>query len=276
LVCEDPEYVQILRLLLERFPDYDTPIIPVLFHAVGAENFEGVHLILSMRPPGHVNIQDLTGSTALFFTESAEMLKLLLELGADPRIADMDGGTRLMFASDADRARMLLEAAPDLVGMRDNKGRTALMHLSCNDDQYEELEVLLRYCNEHGLDAGVNNKDINGDTALQLAMVQCHFPTVLLLLKNGADVISSDDQDHATTVLMQPLMDPAILSSMYDDLAIPDPRRFAAKDRKVRDCLRVLLNTVLLHSGNRVVHADAGAGGGTDTSESASKRRRTN
>jgi ankyrin repeat protein len=109
-------------------------------------------------------------------------------------------------------------------------------------------------CEKHGVDAFVNHADMNGDTALQAAMIESNLNAVKLLLEKGADALGSGYQD--TTALMKPFLDNEALRSEYDlqqwQLSSGTYRSFM-KDADINTSLKVVLNAVLLR----------GAGGGT-------------
>jgi ankyrin repeat protein len=275
LACEDPARIEVLRLLLQRFPDFEVPdhdFSPLLV-AADYGNFEAVRLLLDTRPVGYIDTQDFDGFTALHVVHDLETTRLLLEFGADPRIVDHRGRTPLMMSGSAASKRLLLEASPGLVGMRDCMGRTAVMHLSCNVSRFEALEELLRYCEERGLDAGVNKRDHNGDTALHFAMVGGTLRSVRLLLKNGADVLASGYE--GTTVLMKPFLERKIVSSAYKSLEFfLHLGADYSKDASSFSCLQGVMDAVLLRGGG-VGSVHGGEGGAEEAvEEQVVKRRR--
>jgi ankyrin repeat protein len=248
LACENPARIEVLRLILQRFPDTDHADYPLLSFAASVGNLEAVRLLVSTRPPGYVNVRNACGLTELLAVDRPEMVRLLLELGADPRIVDNAGKTPLMRHHNAVCARLLLDAAPDLVGARDLQGRTAVMHLSCCDGQHvaPALEELFRYCEEHGIDAEVNGRADNGDTALHVAMVRGDLRAVKLLLEQGADMMSISHD--GTTVLMKPFLARDVLGSTYEDIRMGYAARYhGLEDAQVSKCLKTLLDTVLLY-----------------------------
>jgi ankyrin repeat protein len=273
LIAIQDDDIEILRLLLERFPNNDVEEYndeSLLLAATTANNLEAVRLIISMRAPGLVNLQDTWGCTTLFYAGKPDMVQLLLDLGADPRVVDEDGFSPLVSYSEAGRVRVLLDAAPDVLERKDLKGRTPLMHMSCRRYKGEQLIELFQYCEEHNLDACVNSTDINGDTALHLAMASGYVPTVKLLLEKGAKVLCADSR--SMTTLMKTLIDPAILSSMYGSL---DMDLADIEDTDRSKCLKALLDAVLL-CGSGAAGVNGEAVGATETTDQpAAKRRKT-
>jgi ankyrin repeat protein len=265
LALQDPTRVEILRLLLQRFPDCESPEYPLLFDAARAGNVEAVRLLVEVRPPGYIGIKDEDGYTALFACNTPDMVRLLLELGADPRAADINGQTPIMACINPACVRLLLDAAPDQVSIRDDEGRTAMMHLS-RDYHHEALEELFRYCEEHGIDDGVNNKAKNGDTALHMAMASRNPRAVKLLLDKGAEVLGS--RRDSMTVLMEPfvLLHPPPTKSIEIDVWQTDTNSWwkAVLDTSV--CLKAVLEAVLAH----------GAEAADEDRDPYAKRRKTN
>jgi ankyrin repeat protein len=248
LACGIPDRIEILRLLLERFPDCGSPIRPLLFYAVENSNLEAVRALVAARPPGYVNIRDTLDLTALHMAMDPETARLLLELGADPRAVDKRGHTVLMGLGNVDFARLLLETAPDSVNARDLKGRTALMHLSCSPTDHKVLQELLRFIEERGIDAEVNHRDVNGDTALHMAMMGGNHLSVPLLLEKGAKVLGSGYEEM--TVLMKLFMSDEAIESTYPHICwhisnIPEVNPWDNPD--VDECLRIVLRTVFRH-----------------------------
>ena len=119
-----------------------------------------------------VNAQDKQGRTALmeavgqyhFGPESpeihrAEVVRLLLQAGADPNLSDENGNTALIeTAWDADAALLLIRAGSNL-NAQNNKGITPLMNCAGP----EVVRVLLA----HGADRSI--RDADGQTALESA-----------------------------------------------------------------------------------------------------------
>jgi ankyrin repeat protein len=244
LVCQDPARTEVLRLLLQRFPDSGPEEGSYLVDAADAGNLEVVRVLLDERPVGYVNKQDSRGCTALSGCSHPAVVRLLLERGADPRIVDNKGKTPLMNVMKSACVRPLLEAAPDLVGMRDLEGRTAtahLAHLSPRDSMFSPLEELFLFCEEHGIDADINNKDVNGETALQKAIIWGNSVSMMLLLEKGAEVLGSDGK--GMTTLMMLFMTASPHGGFRRTTAMPDAATNA--------CLRVMLDTVLRCGGGK-------------------------
>jgi hypothetical protein len=223
----------------------------LLEYATEAGNLEAVRMLLDARPAEYINKHWFNDGTVLRSCIDADVVQLLLDRGADPHVVDNEGQTPLMMNGKAARVRILLDAAPDLLGMRNRVGQTAVMYLSQSVDGYEALGELFRYCDEHGLDAEVNSKAHNGDMALHIALVRGDVSTVQLLLNNGADVLGIDTE--GTTVLMKPF-----ISDFHRLFAFSKPAA-AKKDAAVSVCLEILLDSVLLRGGEGQTDTQADA-----------------
>jgi ankyrin repeat protein len=242
--CKDPTHVEVLRLLLQSFPDAERGDRPFLIHAVEAGNLEAVRVLLEEKTTAYINKRDCLGMTALSFARDPDMMRLLLARGADPRILDDYGRTPLMQVKDVSCMRLLLDVAPELVGIRDNEGRMATAHLACSDEQFPMLVRLLQYCEDHGIDAEINNKDADGDTALHMAMAWGINMAVELLLEKGAEVMGIGCR--GTTVLMKPFLEEEFVTSEYGGVdRQTNTHTSTVRDAYASDCLRMVLDAVL-------------------------------
>jgi ankyrin repeat protein len=119
------------------------------------------------------------------------MLKLLLELGADPDATDRTGKTRLVECGDgAENAALLLEYGAD-INKPTPQGLTPLMRAAFN-----KCDRVLQVLVERGADPSLKNKD--GKTAEDIARER-HFPDV-------ADMLQAYAVSRAKPIsLMRPL-----------------------------------------------------------------------
>ncbi|RYP68260.1 hypothetical protein DL771_006762 [Monosporascus sp. 5C6A] len=118
---------------------------------------------------------------------NVEVVKLLLENGADLTITKKDGWTPLHAASvngHVEVVKLLLEKGAD-VTTADNNGNTPLLAASATG-RVEVVKLLL----ENGADATIASN--NGWTPLNSASDNGHVEVVKLLLENGADVSIAD------------------------------------------------------------------------------------
>jgi len=117
-----------------------------------------------------VEFTDLEGKTALILASRrghTDIIKLLLRAGANINAADDDGWTALMQVSWAgyfDTVKALVEAGAN-VNQADNWGRTALMRAAIGGNS-----DIVEYLIENGAD--VNARDNEGGTALDYASKQ--------------------------------------------------------------------------------------------------------
>jgi uncharacterized protein len=134
-----------------------------------------------------VNAPQGDGATALHwavYRGRRDILEVLLNAGANPKIANRAGSTSLWLASingDAAAIAALLDAGAD-PNEKLPLGRTPLM-AAARTGNVEAMGVLL----DRG--ANVNAKEtLRGTTALMWAADEAHAPAVQLLLRRGADI----------------------------------------------------------------------------------------
>jgi ankyrin repeat protein len=85
---------------------YDTYVMPVLIHAVAANRYECVSLLLAHG--ANPNQEGPSGSTALEFVRDVRTAKLLVKYGADFRHRNADGSTVLASIKQGPYAHDLL------------------------------------------------------------------------------------------------------------------------------------------------------------------------
>jgi len=140
------------------------------------------------------SIGDSIGNTALMEAceyGHLEIVKLLIEKGADVNLDNNFGITALMYASKKGYLKiieLLLKNDAD-INYQDNYGKnsayTALIY-ACKEGQLETVKLLLKK------GANINEKDVSNETALLIACSSGHLEIVKLLLKNGADMNQVD------------------------------------------------------------------------------------
>ncbi|GFO06809.1 ankyrin repeat-containing domain [Plakobranchus ocellatus] len=143
---------------------------------------------------------------------NAKSVKILLKLGADPKMANLTGDTALHWATDTEMTCLLIQAGADLEA-RGRFGRTPLLKAACtgNTDVINELKkygAVMTAVDDEGnsalhmmvgrIDESVeetfrifafqcNQSNKKGMTPLMLAAKKCHTKAVRILLKLGAD-----------------------------------------------------------------------------------------
>jgi ankyrin repeat protein len=154
-----------VRLLLEVGANVDEPTIPgttALFPAA-TTSAEIVKLLLDKG--ANPNARAKTDATPLMFTRGADVIALLLARGADVRARSKTGETALMetaIRGDAAASKLLLDNGAD-VNAADHRGYTPLLLAAQHDGDAVELVRLL-------LSRGANpNATAEGETALSLA-----------------------------------------------------------------------------------------------------------
>ncbi|RYP27389.1 hypothetical protein DL767_007708 [Monosporascus sp. MG133] len=136
-------------------------------------------------------IRDSNGWTPLSVASDSgqvEVVKLLLEKGADWSIRDSDGWTPLYAAAyngHVEVVKLLLEKGADW-SIRDSDGWTPL-NIASDSGHVEVVKLLL----EKGADWTIPNN--NGRIPLHAASLNGHVDVVKLLLENGVDPNAKDD-----------------------------------------------------------------------------------
>jgi len=136
-----------------------------------------------------------------------DLVRLLLDWGADANTPDKDGTNALMHAAQVgslDLATLLLDRRAD-VNARDEGGFSALMYAAklmyAPRQVHRDLVTLLL---DRGADVNAEAEALGGATALMLAAVNGHLDIVTLLLDRGADVNAwaEKDGDDITALIL--------------------------------------------------------------------------
>src|SRR5262245_38018705 len=158
-------------------PAEDARYEHLLFQAIRRGDVAQLKNALRGGTPADVRAGD--GTTPLLAASlfgNAEMVKCLLENGADPRLANDQGVTALLWgARDADKVRLLLAHGAD-PNARSALGNTALMVAAASPTGAAAVEQLLAA----GADFRLRSK--SGRTALRSAVGAGDARTVRLLL----------------------------------------------------------------------------------------------
>jgi len=199
------------RVLLEILdPDYDHPatVDEVSFH---------------LRMGADVRAVNENGATALLvasyqkYTDMSDILKLLLDAGADVNARDRYKYTSLQWTclhGQAKAAHLLLSRGAD-VNIRDEGGRTPL-HAACASECASIICALL----QKGID--VNAQDDYGNTPLHRATTGGYDETVGILLQAGADPNAKDWGQQTPLMIAANSGRIGILAAFIDHGAIKD------------------------------------------------------
>ena len=143
-----------------------------------------------------VNKQDNDGDTALIcaFNQSYDIIEALLGAGANVNIKNKKGQTIFLLAcaknKSIDVLKTLIKYGAD-INIKDSLGNTALF-LACNNKQSIEIIKLLI---DNGSD--INNKNSNGITPLMAAIASKQPTDVIKILINaGADINIKDKENR--------------------------------------------------------------------------------
>ena len=128
-------------------------------------------------------IPDDETTPPIWSSGSGEIAKLLINAGADINFQDSNGKTDLMITAGGwgrlEKFKVLLEARAN-TQIIDNQGKTALMYAVKDSYNLEKVRLLIK------AGTNVNVKDNNGNTALSLAKEAGDNKIIQLLLEAGA------------------------------------------------------------------------------------------
>ncbi len=170
--------------------------------ADAAQNQNRDALLALIHQHANLDTPQPDGTTALQWAahwNDIEMVKLLLQAGANPKLANRYGVTPLSEAANLGNAAMidtLLRAGADLETPVTPDGETVLMS-AARSGSADAVKLLI----DHGAD--VNAKEnYRGQTALMWAAIEHHPAVVKLLLERGADwKVRSLARDNSTPKL---------------------------------------------------------------------------
>lgn len=181
-----------LLLLLENVPK----ILPGvgtgdrrIAMAAGMNNIVATRELLKRGLPVDTLSFTGNGTTALMIAAAGghtEVMKLLLEAGADPRVQDKRGDSPLMAAvriGSLDAVNLLLKRGVD-PNQRDIEGRTALMW-AARTGRLDVVRALL------AINADIQPSDTGGQNALMIASAKGHSAVVAALRARGASATAS-------------------------------------------------------------------------------------
>ena len=241
-------HFEIVKLLLAKGAEVNaqTDEGTALMMAVRAGNAEIVTLLLAAG--ADVNAKHRIGDSALIMSATrsipemnppsgqplqppaAEIMSLLLANGADVNFIGQWGHTALMEANTVAKIKLLVDHGAR-VDVKDEEGRTALMHAADRDD-VEVVEALLR----SGADVrDINKQNENGETLLMRATAGGKVELVKLLLDHGADVNLTDVLGNTA----------AVVAYEKDQTAIQAMLQLGAKGRPSRALVNAFLRAAV-------------------------------
>ncbi|MEL7406476.1 MAG: ankyrin repeat domain-containing protein, partial [Cyanobacteria bacterium J06558_2] len=120
----------------------------------------------------------------LWFANSAEITKLLIDAGADINFQFSNGDTILIVTAErwgaSKKTKVLLENGAD-INIKNNEGKTALICAAQDKDNLEDVKLLIKF------GADINIKDHDGNTALSLAKEAGNHKIIQLLEEADAN-----------------------------------------------------------------------------------------
>lgn len=156
---------------------------PDIYLSAAAINGDAKAAAEAISKGAHVNsmVKDMSPMMAAAAFAKPDMVRLLLENGADPNLANSKGMTALMFAKGGITATLLLNAGSDINAQSRSQGRTALIG-AAEDGDLDTINVFLNY------GAALDAQDHDGVTALIMAASKDRIDLVERLVEAGADV----------------------------------------------------------------------------------------
>jgi ankyrin repeat protein len=135
-----------------------------------------------LREGAPVNMQTSEGTTPLMLAAlygTADVVRLLMDYGADPNAVDKNDASALLFAAgDLEKVRLLVDRGAS-VNARSALGNTPLIAAAAHSDNLEVVKLLI----EKGAD--VHAKNVNNVSVLAAAVVASDAATVRFLLDQG-------------------------------------------------------------------------------------------
>ncbi|MEX2263351.1 MAG: ankyrin repeat domain-containing protein [Bryobacteraceae bacterium] len=191
------EEIGVLRAWIDQGPEFPAkaiedagriskptdPKVSALLAEIRKSNLPGVRKMASNA--SRVNGRDENGATLLMHAAlygDADLLRFLLERGADPKAKSGRGATALHWAIvDIEKVRLLLRQGVD-VNAKTTDGRSPLLLAASQPSGAEIVELLL----ERGADPKA--KDIAGRTPLMAAASFGNLPSMRALIAKGAEL----------------------------------------------------------------------------------------
>ena len=205
---ETENAIKILNLLIKYGADVNTKndegtsLLDVSYRSSKSENREMFKILVengfNLESRINDDDSDYTPLMIAVYKEDYDMVKYLLDKGANPNAVNNEKKTALMIANDEGNnniAKLLIEQGAN-INTQDEDGCTALMTAALIGD-YEMVKFLL----ENGAD--INTKDNDGNTVLYYNIYYDHYgkeemlenakKIFNLLIKYGADVNTKDN-----------------------------------------------------------------------------------
>jgi ankyrin repeat protein len=168
----------------------DKGVTPILW-ATCKDDLEMVKTLIEHGADIHkADNEGVTPILCAAYNNNLEMVKTLIEHRADIHKADDEGVTPILCAAykgNLEIVQLLIEHGAD-INQADDEGITPILCAAYNNN-IKMVQLLI----EHGAD--INQADDEGDTPILIATDKNNPEIVKLLLEHGADINQADDED---------------------------------------------------------------------------------
>ena len=209
----------------------------------------------------NVNCIDKDGTPILLRAQTLEMIKLLLNAGADVNFKSKNIDWTIfvygLASCDHDaeeRVRLLIAAGAD-VNSKDDKGETALMFAIRHLSSIGLIELLI------AAGADINSKDDKGETALMFAVRRYSIELIELLINAGADAnVKNNEGQTLLDIACETICIPAIefLQNYYKE---QETKRLAEEQAIKKSSIEIQNNSdnsiSVLHNTEVPAHSKA-------------------
>lgn len=153
----------------------------------------GIDTLRKLIHDNNVNYADKDGNTPLFYAlNKFDVVKLLIEKGANVNSQNKNGNTPLMFTKNLEIIKLLIEQGANIHHQNNNE-ENVLFNLSRSEGNVEILEFFIK------LGINVNHQNNQGTTALMWASLD-QLDKVKLLVEHGADIYKQDNGGNTALI----------------------------------------------------------------------------
>lgn len=193
-------YDYLYELIIKHIHKKNTDGNTLLHQYINSRLLDHTQQLLTF-PGVDINVQNKLDNTALHlatFNNDLKAVELLLRNGASTEIINKSDYTPLHIAinqGNSDIVALLLEHKASINILNTQKNTT--LHFSIQKKQYHCMELILKHNTIADKKIDINSRNLNEDSALDLAVKNNDLKTVKLLLENGADPSSMNSKGYS-------------------------------------------------------------------------------